>query len=173
MNNIMRNVLMRRSIYTFDDRPVRDEELLAVLEQGKQLSNAEDNHAWHFTVVQNRKLLDEVMAVISENALDARGIPDVPTIVVISSIKDTDYAVDAANMVFGSMMMVAEKRGIGSCWFSTAAGAFNTDKAKETTEKIGIPAQYKPVCVGAFGYKPTVDGNVNVLAKDNVINIVK
>ena len=57
MNNILRNVLMRRSMTQFDPRPVRDEVIMEILEEGKSLSNAPSNQEWHFTVLQNRGLL--------------------------------------------------------------------------------------------------------------------
>ena len=57
MNNILRNVLMRRSTTQFDSRPILDEALIEILEEGKVLSNAPNNQEWHFTVLQNRDLL--------------------------------------------------------------------------------------------------------------------
>ena len=57
MNNILRNVLMRRSTMQFEPRPIRDEAMMEILEEGKLLSNAPNNQEWHFTVVQNRGLL--------------------------------------------------------------------------------------------------------------------
>ena len=43
MNNILRNVLMRRSTSQLDIRPIQDEELMEILEEGKMLSNATRN----------------------------------------------------------------------------------------------------------------------------------
>ena len=43
MNNILRNVLMRRSVSQFEERPIRDEDLMEILEEGKALSNAVNN----------------------------------------------------------------------------------------------------------------------------------
>ena len=57
MNNILRNVLMRRSTTQFDSRPILDEAMIEILEEGKILSNAPSNQEWHFTVLQNRDLL--------------------------------------------------------------------------------------------------------------------
>ena len=57
MNNILRNVLMRRSTSQLDIRPIQDEELMEILEEGKMLSNATRNQEWHFTVLQNRGLM--------------------------------------------------------------------------------------------------------------------
>lgn len=176
MNNIMRNVLMRRSIYSFDSHPVRDEDLLEILEEGKALSNAEDNQAWHFTVLQNKRLLEEIRNILRDKLnKDVSGLlaEAPPVIIVISSCADADYAFDAANMVFASMMLVAEKKGLGACWLNAATELFKSESGKKFIQKIGIPVDYVPLCIGAFGYKPVKGGSETMLPNDNVINIVK
>ena len=60
MNNLLRNVLIRRSVYKFDPRPLRDEELMEILEEGKLLSDAASNKVWHFTVIQNRGVIHKI-----------------------------------------------------------------------------------------------------------------
>lgn len=179
MNNIMRNVLMRRSIYTFDRRPVRDDDLLEILEEGKALSNAEDNQAWHFTVLQNKRLLHEFRELINEKIkVTGEGtgknilleVP--PLLMIISSSTNTPFAVDAANMVFGSMMMMAEKRGLCSCWLAAAAELFDSEAGRPVFDQFGIPKGYRPLCIGIFGYKP-LPANASSLETDSVINIIK
>ena len=46
MNHILCNILMRRSTSQFDSRPIRDEDLMDILEEGKVLSNAANNQEW-------------------------------------------------------------------------------------------------------------------------------
>ena len=78
MNNILRNVLMRRSTMQFDSRPIRDEAMMEILEEGKTLSNAPNNHEWHFTVLQNRGLLrrfHELYERLVEEHLGRHAIP--------------------------------------------------------------------------------------------------
>ncbi len=188
MNNILRSVLMRRSTYQFDSRPIRDEELMDILEEGKLLSNAENNEAWHFTVLQNRALLkrlsdahEKLIAREHEGLkkdsaagrVSSHMLLDVPMLLIISGRKDVKYAEDAANMVFGSMMLIAEKYGIGVCWLNSAPELFSTEEGKKVLEQMGIPVDYMPLCVGAFGYKRSAALPDILAAGDNVINIVK
>jgi nitroreductase len=188
MNNILRSVLMRRSTYQFDSRPIRDEELMDILEEGKLLSNAENNDAWHFTVLQNRALLtrlsdahEKLIAREHEGlkkdsasgGAGSRMFLDVPMLLIISGRKDVKYAEDAANMVFGSMMLVAEKYGIGVCWLNSAPELFSTEDGRKVLEQMGIPVDYLPLCVGAFGYKRSAGLPDILTLGDNIINIVK
>ena len=158
MNNILRNVLMRRSTMQFEPRPIRDEAMMEILEEGKVLSNAPNNQEWHFTVLQNRGLVrrfHELYALFVEE-------------------KGGDAVEDAAHMVFGSMMLVAEKFGVSAGWLSTAASVFHSEEGKSLLDQLSIPAGYVPLCVGAFGYKRAPATPPRVLSsEDHIVNIIK
>ena len=49
MNNLMRKILLRRSVYNFSETTLKDTDLLSILEEGRTLSNVEKNESWHFT----------------------------------------------------------------------------------------------------------------------------
>ena len=183
MNNILRNVLMRRSTMQFDPRPIRDEAMIEILEEGKTLSNAPSNQEWHFTVLQNRGLLRRFHELYARLVEETGGdtarvsmhlVSALPVLVIISGRDGEKPVEDAAHMVFGSMMLVAEKMGIGACWLSTAAEAFRDKEGKELFSQLCIPQGYAPLCIGAFGYKrPSATPPRILSSKDNVVNIIK
>jgi nitroreductase len=53
INETLKIIKQRRSIRSFKDKQIKEEELQAVLEAGMYAPNAGDQ-AWHFTVVQKR-----------------------------------------------------------------------------------------------------------------------
>ncbi len=183
MNNILRNVLMRRSTMQFDPRPVPDEALMEILEEGKILSNAANNREWHFTVLQNRGLLrrfhELYEQLVEEKGGDAarpaaQTVSEIPVLLIISGRKDENFVEDAAHMVFGSMMLVAEKSGLGACWLSTAASAFVSEEGERLLSQLSIPTGYVPLCIGAFGHKRVPATTPRVLSsEDNIVNIIK
>ena len=183
MNNILRNVLMRRSTTQFDSRPIRDESIMEILEEGKNLSNAPSNQEWHFTVLQNRGLLrrfhELYERLVEEKSGDAsrasaQMVADLPIVLIISASKSEKFVEDAAHMVFGSMMLVAEKAGLGACWLSTAADTFQSEEGKKLLAHLSIPQGYTPLCIGAFGYKRSAAAPPRVLSsEDNIVNVIK
>ena len=125
MNNLMRKILLRRSVYNFSDTTLKDADLLSILEEGRTLSNVEKNESWHFTAVQNsnvvRMLLDSTgqqtmgrLGVVNGRDLYNGGdlLKNIPMLLVISGSGDMKYAEDAANTLFGSMMLAAEKYNV-------------------------------------------------------------
>jgi nitroreductase len=186
MNSLLRNMLMRRSIRKFSPRLIQDKELIEILEEGKLLSNAANNQVWHFTVIQNSSILKKINDANNrllaseheslcgddfrrqENGL----LSNIPMLLIISGQGNLKYAEDAANTVFGSMMLVAEKYGIGACWINSIPRLFSTEDGKAITDAISIPMGYVPLCVGAFGYKKDTGDQVLSFG-GNIVNIIK
>ena len=98
---------------------------------------------------------------------------EAPLLLIISGRKDNKFVEDAANMVFGSMMLVADKYGIGSCWLAAMPKLFETEAGKSVLDQMSVPRGYSPLCVGAFGYKKTVVATSVLSMEDNIVNIIK
>ena len=186
MNNLLRNVLIRRSVYKFDPRPLRDEELMEILEEGKLLSDAASTKVWHIRVIQNRGVIHkiaegtrqqfsrELETLVKDEAMrEEQGfLAQVPVLLVISGCIDKKYSADAANTVFGSMMLAAEKYAIGSCWLSAIPQFLATAGGQDIQNIISIPDGYEPLCAGAFGYRES-ERITDITSLDNIVNIVK
>ena len=67
INETLKIIKQRRSIRSFKDEQIKEEELQAVLEAGLYAPNAGDQ-AWHFTVIQNKELLDRLNFAAKEAA---------------------------------------------------------------------------------------------------------
>lgn len=185
MNNLMRKILLRRSVYNFSENLLREEDLMAILEEGKQLSNAANNQAWHFTAVQNKSVIQKVVdlslkksvqygrlkAVNGSSHSVATKMNLLPTVLVVSGSGDIRYSEDAANTLFGSMMLAADNYGIKSGWISTRS-EIDDDDAEEIRELLQIPREYMPLCLGAFGYRED-DGDIKITYIDDVVNIIR
>ena len=81
---------------------------------------------------------------------------NMPMLLIISGC-NVKYAEDAANSLFGSMMLAAEKHGLSSCWLSGASDVdVNSEEAQKLMHEVKnilqIPGEYVPLCIGAFGY---------------------
>jgi len=182
MNNIMRNVLMRRSTLQFDLRPLHDDDVMAIVEEGRLLSNAPINQEWHFTVLENRDLLyrlsDIYEKLMQEETKVSPGpqghlLHEVPMLLLVAGRGISEMKVDAANMLFASMMLVAEKYGIGSCWLSSGTELFSEQDGQAVLAELGLPDGFVPLCVGVFGYKRTMTAPRMMASADNIVNIVK
>lgn len=182
MNNLMRKILLRRSIYNFSDTTLRDADLLSILEEGRALSNVEKNASWHFTAVQNSNVIRMLLDSTGQQTMGRLGVvngrdlysgsdllKNIPALLVISGSGDAKYAEDAANTLFGSMMLAAEKYNVCSCWLSTRSELSEAGVA-EICNLLQIPDDYVPLSIGAFGYKMD---EVKITALSNLVNIIR
>lgn len=175
-------IKQRRSTRSFKEEQIKEEELQAVLEAGLYAPSAGNQQAWHFTVIQNRELLDRLNLAAKEAAkqLDNEHIRKMvnnekfnifygaPTLILISGdeqamLIEADCA--AANQ---NLLIAAEAMGLGSCWINFVIFAFNSPNGPEFRRELGIPDGYKPYCSAALGYKKVAAVN----APDRKPNLV-
>jgi nitroreductase len=157
----------RRSIRTFSDEQIKQEELDIILEAGMYAPSAAGKQAWHFTVVQNQHILDEISAEakkvyisMANEFLQKLGSNEqfhtffhAPTVIIISGEEKSidphsDCAVAAQNI-----MLAAEMLHIGSCWVSAVAVLGRTGEGKKIIQTLGLPKAYIPFNSIVLGYK--------------------
>lgn len=180
-NETLRIIKQRRSIRSYKDEQIKDEELQAVLEAGQYAPNAGDQ-AWHFTVVQNRELLERLNLAAKEGAkqtglehLEQLGNNEnfhclyrAPTLIIISGSEQVPIPLDAdCAAATQNLLLAAESIGLGSCWIYFVLLAFNSPQGFELRKKL-IPYGYKPFYACVLGYKQ----DAAVKAPDRKPNVI-
>jgi nitroreductase len=186
INETLKTIKQRRSIRSFRDEQIKDEELQAILEAGLYAPNAGDQ-AWHFTVVQNKELLDRLNFAAKEAAKDMgiEGLKELgnnenfdclysaPTLIIVSADEQgpVPLEVDCAAAT-QNLLLAAESIGLGSCWIFFVTLAFYSSQGPELRKELKIPEGYKPYYSAVLGYKK--DEAVNVPdRKPNLITYIK
>lgn len=167
MNDLVRNVLTRRSVRNFDARQISDFELNVIIEAGQFLSEGKEDPLWHFTVIQNSVVLKRVEEISlrllphggQEHMKELHGgarfnlFGNAPTMIIISGRRRDMEMQDAASIAFGNMMLAADNIGVSACWTHSVEMLFRRAEGAEIIEEIGIPEDYAPMSAGVFGYK--------------------
>ncbi len=164
MNQTIETIKNRRSVRKYSPKQIKDEELESILEAAINAPTGHNDQPWHFTIVQNKDLIDEINDGAKE-AMKQMGVEWIsrlgsnkdfnifhgaPTIIIISGMKDaTSPQVDCAAAV-QNMLLAAESMDIGSCWIGFARFYFvNEDKKK----KLQIPEDHEVYFGLSLGYK--------------------
>jgi nitroreductase len=61
MSEAIKVLLNRRSTRVFKDEQIKDEELETILEAGRFAPSAMNQQSWHFTVVQNKEVINTLL----------------------------------------------------------------------------------------------------------------
>jgi nitroreductase len=183
MNEVLNVIKSRRSIRAYKSEQIDETALKEILEAGIYAPTACNEQPWHFTVIQNAELLDQInvkskaymassdVAWMKSMAED----PDfavtyhAPTVVVVSGRREsTAWQTDCAAAI-QNMLLAAESLGIGSVWLGLSRPAL---KDESIVGRLGIPAGYEPFYCVSLGYPaaahPQAPGR-----NQNVFNFIK
>jgi nitroreductase len=182
MNITMKNILDRRSIRRFKDKPVGEKELEAILEAGRYAPSAMNQQPWHFTVVQIPELLQRINEVSRESFAQS-GNPmfeqraksegfspfyNAPLFIIVSCDKTAIAPVNDGSLALGNMFLAAKSLGIGSCWIHAMNYVLESEPGKELMRELLIPEGYAPVGSGAFGYSAEKNPDPSPRKRDTV-----
>ena len=182
MKDVFETINSRRSVRSYKEEQLKDEEIEKILNAGIMAPTARGEQPWYFTVVQNKELLKEIndtalknMAVSGDEFLEAIAksgrniLHNAPTILVVSGRKDDDYSQTDCSAAIQNMLLAAEGLDIGSCWIGLIKAYFQNPESKT---KLEIPDGYMPIYGVTLGYKAENNqGNPNRNKK--VINWIK
>lgn len=174
MNNlVLETIKNRRTTRAFTGEQIKREELEAVIEAGLYAPSAHNQQSWHFTVIQNKELLEQLNFDAKEegkkaseeytrnmsNNVDFNIFYNAPTVIIVSGdsksiLPDTDCAAASQNM-----LIAAESIGLGACWNGIVALLLRSDRAKEYKDKLSIPDTHNPYYAIVLGYKKTNSAN--------------
>lgn len=143
----------RRSIRTYTDRPITQEQLDALLQAAALAPTSRDRRPCQFYVITERAQLETLSKAKQAGAAFAAGAGAAIITAADSAVSDT--WIEDSSIAMTYMMLEAEALGLGCCWVqmhlrSDADG----NSAEENVRKlIDLPKQFRIVGFLALGNK--------------------
>jgi nitroreductase len=138
----------RKSVRSFQDRPVEPEKLRRVLEAAGLAPSANNDQEWRFVVVSDRQKRDR----LSCEASTQRFMAEAP--LIVAACAETDdrtmrcgqkaYPIDVA-IAIDHLTLAAVAEGLGTCWI----GSFDPAEVRRI---LGIPPSVMVVELLLLGY---------------------
>lgn len=192
MNQIIDNILSRRSIRSFQDKQISKDDLNTILMAGSYAPSGMGMQSWKFTAIQNKEVMAQVNDAIIQTLLTipedheaysyfARHIHKAeqdqanflylaPTYIIVSNLKDNNNSMADSALAIGNMMLAAHSLGIGSCWLNQLPRLSEFQTMRNFLSKISIPKDHMVFGSVVMGY-PAVEVRTAAPRKD-VINII-
>jgi nitroreductase len=194
MENVIENIKSRRSIRKYTKEQIKDEELYTILESAKHAPSGGNSQTWHFTVVQNKKILLELNGYIktafeklevdentyksirsgkiaSKNA-NYNFYYNAPTLIIVSNDSSYSNAMADSACAIENMLLTANYLELGACWINQITWFNNDENVRALLTSLGISENYKvcgSICVGyTDGIKPK-----EKILKENTITIIR
>ncbi|MEN6565309.1 MAG: nitroreductase family protein [Veillonellales bacterium] len=184
MNEVLKVIKNRRSIRSFSNKQVTDNELKTVLEAAQYAPTA-GSQSWHFIVVQKEELINELSNASKEvakhhgveffrklaNNPDFNAFYNAPTVIIVCGDEMPWARADCAAAT-QNILLAAESIGLAACWINFGLFVFDTEGGSKYKTALGVPEGYKPLYSVALGYRkgePPVAGP----RKKNVVSYIK
>lgn len=174
-NETLRLISARRSHRAYENTPITEEQLNAILKAAVESPSAVNRQPWHFSVVCNQDLLDEMNKAVWEQMMKrdaAKRSPrfadstfhvfyHAPTVLFISGMPDNPYTPIDGGIAVENIALAAESLGLGSVILGMPRDAFAGEKADAFRQTLHFPQGWEFVIAIAIGVpKDTKDAHV-------------
>ena len=159
-NEVINNIMARRSVRKYLDKPVEHAKLEAIVKAGINAPSAMNRQNWAVRIIEDYKLIADVSeAYKQENPAMVERDPNfknmfrnAPNLICVCAPSDGGFNLDAG-LLGENMMLAAQSLGLGTC-IQTGPVRFllTNEKAKPFLEALDIPEGYKLLYVIAVGY---------------------
>ena len=142
VNPVLRNIMSRRSVRKYLDKPVEHKKLETVALAGINAPSAMNRQNWTIRIIEDQKLMADVKDMC-RNA---------PNLICVCAPTDGRFDLDAG-LLGENMMLAAQSLGLGTCIQTGPIRFLTTDeKAKAFRDSLDIPEGYKLLYVISIGY---------------------
>lgn len=186
MNEIIQNILNRRSVRVYSEEQVKQDDLELILKAGYYAPSGCNAQSWHFTVLQNKDIMqilsDETKKELkkSDNEMFCKFgenekfniFYNAPSVIIVSGEKHAPLPQVDCSAATENMLLAAESLGIGSCWVGLVIFLFKGEHAEKFMNMLQIPAGYEPYYAVTLGYKKIADPKPQP-RRENIINYIK
>ena len=164
-NQTLALIANRRSHRAYEKTPLTQAQLDALLKAAVESPSAVNRQPWHFTVVRNQALLDEMNRAIWEQMMKRR--PEMrsrrfedsnfhvfyhaPTVIFISGMPDNSYTPIDGGIAVENIALAAESLGLGSVILGMPRDAFAGERAEEFRRALHFPEGWDFVIAIAVG----------------------
>ena len=141
-NEVIQNIITRRSIKQYKDQQITDEELQTVLDAGLYAPSGMGMQSPVMVVVQDK---DTMAQIVRMNAavMNATSNPyyDAPTVILVLAPTDRTTYIEDASCVLDTMMLAAHSIGLASRWIHRERQMFRNRRRQGAHEEMGYPGK--------------------------------
>lgn len=175
-------ITCRHSARKYKDEKVLDEDITKIINAGLTAPSGANAQPWHFTVIQNKDIQNELVKICKKNFLEFgeehrkdwankdnfNPFYNPNVIIVISNKNSINKSNEDCCFAIENMVLMAESLGLSSCIIRDICWAID----KSNQEQFGIPNEYDCFMCISIGYAQIKNTRLKNLDYSKV-NIIK
>ena len=160
LNPVVSNIMARRSVRKYLDKPVEHEKLEMVVRAGINAPSGGNRQQWIIRVVEDQKLIADVTEIYKQGIAEQlkrdkdfkNMFRNAPNIICVCTPASGGGELDAG-MLGENIMLAAQSLGLGTCCLGgPVRWLLSNEKAKFFIDRLDIPADYRLNYIIAIGY---------------------
>lgn len=154
MNDVLENIITRRSIKKYKPDAVPDEIIERIVNAGTYAASGMNRQSPIIIAVTNKALRDRLSQMNAE-IMGRKGMDPfygAPVVLIVLADKNIPTHVYDGSLVMGNMMLAAHSQGLGSCWIHRAKEEFESTEGKSLLAELGIKGDYEGIGHLILGY---------------------
>lgn len=153
MNQIMDNILTRRSVRAFEKKDVPAEALAEILKAAQYAPSGMNRQTWQFTAITHRDKIQALAAAVG-SALNRKDYDmyDPAVLIITSNEPDNHLGQDDNACAMENIFLSAHSLGIGSVWINQVRDVCSEPSVRTLLKEWGVPDSHVVYGVAALGY---------------------
>lgn len=158
MNKTLEDILNRRSIRAYLDKPIPENDLQMIIKAGLYAPSAKDKQDWHFTVITNKDIINQmnVLAIEGmkgiglEKSADDHIFYHSPVVIVVSS-RIAGFSGINVGCAIENIAIAAKSLGYGSCIIGQTRYMYHKANKIDVDKLLKIPEGFEhdiSICLG-------------------------
>ena len=153
MNDVIKNIVERRSIKKYKSDMVPSELIDEVLKAGTFAPTGMNKQSPIIIAITNKEVRDKLSKLNAKiMGVDIDPFYGAPVVIVVLADKSVPTYIYDGSLVMENMMLAAHSLGLGSCWIHRAKEEFETEEGKEILKSLGITGDYEGIGHCILGY---------------------
>lgn len=161
MNDVLKNMLTRRSVRAFKKDPVSREDLNTLMEAASYAPSGMNRQTWEFTALANPDKIQKLAALIKEElGRDQYDMYQPAAVIIPSNQKNSPFGREDNACAMENIFLAAHSMGISSVWLNQLQGICDKPAIRAYLTELGIPQDHVVYGMAALGYaasKPSQD----------------
>ena len=157
MNEVIKNIVERRSIKKYKNIPVEESLIDEIAMAGTYAPSGMNRQSPIILAITNQEVRDNIASINAKiMGTDINPFYGAPVVLVVLADKNCPTHVYDGSLVMENMMLAAHSLGLGSCWIHRAKETFETEEGREILKNLGIEGEYEGIANCILGYPDEV-----------------
>jgi len=143
MNETIKTIKTRRSVRSYEDKPIPKEILGELIDCARLAPSARNMQPWEFVVITDQKMREQIASITEYGSF----IRDAAACILVVC-EDTKYYLEDGCAATENILIAAKSLGIGTCWVAGDKKPY----CEYILKLVNAPQDHKLVSIISLGY---------------------